>query len=239
MSQLLSRLYGQKLGAADGDVGRVCDFHLDEQTWSLRYLRADGGDWRPGREFLFTARAFGSRAFGRMDADSEVLRVIYNRQKISGSPRLAPPKVKLTREDDEAQQRYYGSPDPWRAGNAADVTGVSDDRSAASSLSGAVWALSLPSTKSMAGYRVSATDGPAGKVVDFLVEPFAWAVEALVVVGGPWYARRQWLLAPSDIVQINHTDGTVEAGRSGDELRRVYSAVSRPASNDAASKRLA
>ena len=38
-----SELKGLKLGARDGEIGRVKDFYFDDQNWVVRYLVADTG----------------------------------------------------------------------------------------------------------------------------------------------------------------------------------------------------
>ena len=50
MLQSIKQLYGNKLGAADGDLGHVKDFYFNDQNWTLRYVVADTGSWLPGRQ---------------------------------------------------------------------------------------------------------------------------------------------------------------------------------------------
>ena len=48
MLQGIKQLYGNKLGASDGDIGHVKDFFFDDQNWAIRYVVADTGSWLPG-----------------------------------------------------------------------------------------------------------------------------------------------------------------------------------------------
>ncbi|MGI9070785.1 MAG: hypothetical protein ACR2JB_05505, partial [Bryobacteraceae bacterium] len=41
-------LNGYKLGARDGEIGKVREFYFDDQSWAVRYLVADTGDWLSG-----------------------------------------------------------------------------------------------------------------------------------------------------------------------------------------------
>jgi len=41
MLRSIKQLYGDKLGASDGDIGHVKDFYFDDQSWVVRYLVAD------------------------------------------------------------------------------------------------------------------------------------------------------------------------------------------------------
>jgi hypothetical protein len=47
MLRSVKQLYGDKLGATDGEIGRVKDFYFDDQNWAVRYLVADTGSWLP------------------------------------------------------------------------------------------------------------------------------------------------------------------------------------------------
>jgi hypothetical protein len=60
MLQSIKQLYGNKLGASDGDIGHVKDFYFDDQNWAVRYVVADTGSWLPGRQVLISPHAFGS-----------------------------------------------------------------------------------------------------------------------------------------------------------------------------------
>jgi len=54
MLRSIKQLYGNKLGASDGDLGQVKDFCFDDQNRAVRYLVADTGSWLPGRQVLIS-----------------------------------------------------------------------------------------------------------------------------------------------------------------------------------------
>ena len=60
MLQSIKQLYGEKLGASDGEIGQVKDFYFDDQNWVVRYVVADTGNWLTGRQVLLSPHAFGS-----------------------------------------------------------------------------------------------------------------------------------------------------------------------------------
>jgi uncharacterized protein YrrD len=43
---------GHQIQAADGEVGHVQDFIIDDETWTIRYLLIDTGNWWPGTKVL-------------------------------------------------------------------------------------------------------------------------------------------------------------------------------------------
>lgn len=47
---------GYKLHAADGEIGAVEDFIVDDSTWSIQFLVIDTGNWIPGKKVLIAPR---------------------------------------------------------------------------------------------------------------------------------------------------------------------------------------
>jgi hypothetical protein len=45
---------GHHLQAADGEIGHVEDFIIDDETWVIRYLIIDTRNWWPGKKVLFS-----------------------------------------------------------------------------------------------------------------------------------------------------------------------------------------
>ena len=43
---------GYNIHAADGEIGHVKDFLIDDETWAIRYLIVDTGNWWPGKKVL-------------------------------------------------------------------------------------------------------------------------------------------------------------------------------------------
>lgn len=52
--QSTSAVAGYGIEAADGDIGQVDDFIVDQQTWTIRYLEVDTHRWLPGKEVLLS-----------------------------------------------------------------------------------------------------------------------------------------------------------------------------------------
>ena len=47
---------GHHIQAADGEIGHVDDFVIDDKTWAIRYLVVDTVNWWPGKKVLVAAR---------------------------------------------------------------------------------------------------------------------------------------------------------------------------------------
>ena len=214
MLQNIRELYGHKLAALDGDIGHVKDFYFDDSTWAVRYLVADTGSWLTKRLVLLTHHALGNHAFGRSDADADVLRVDLTRKQIEESPPIDSHRP-VSRQFEAEYYRYYGWPTYWQAGGMLGVAGFPvvtplltpetlphhghnqrDD-------------IHLRSTKAVTGYHIHATDGPIGSVSSFMVDGKSWAICKLVVETGHWYAGKEILISPSMIDRISYEDSTV------------------------------
>jgi uncharacterized protein YrrD len=47
---------GHTVQAADGELGHVVDFILDDEKWAVRYLVVDIGNWFPGKKVLISPK---------------------------------------------------------------------------------------------------------------------------------------------------------------------------------------
>jgi hypothetical protein len=45
MLRSIKRLFGDKLGGHDREIGHVKDFYFDDKHWAVRYVVADTGSW--------------------------------------------------------------------------------------------------------------------------------------------------------------------------------------------------
>jgi hypothetical protein len=83
MLRSIKQVYGNTLGAPDGEIGQVKDFYFDDQNWTIRYLVVDTGLWLPGRQVLISPHSVG-----RLDHAERVLRVNLTRKQIENSPSI-------------------------------------------------------------------------------------------------------------------------------------------------------
>jgi len=107
MLQSIKQLYGNKLGASDGDLGHVKDFYFEDQNWAVRYVVAETGSWLLGRQVLLSPHAFsGSPPAGK------VMLVNLTRKQIEDSPAVETHKP-MSRQYEQEYHRYYGWPYYW------------------------------------------------------------------------------------------------------------------------------
>ncbi|MBC7979931.1 MAG: hypothetical protein H7Y36_05150, partial [Armatimonadetes bacterium] len=187
MLQSVKHVFGDKLRASDGEIGRLKDFYFDDQNWTVRYVVADTGSWLPGRQVLISPRAFG----GLYQAGN-VLDVNLNRKQIEESPSIQSHKP-VSRQYEEVYHRYYGWPYYWQGDAFSGLAGSPILEAAATPLPMVQALVSanygegadahLRSLKDMVGFKVQASDGMIGHVCDFLMDSQSLAIRQLVIKG--------------------------------------------------------
>ncbi len=98
---------GHHIQAADGEIGHVEDFIIDDETWAIRYLVIDTKNWWPGKKVLISPRWIERVSW----EDSKVF-VNLSREAIKRSPEYTE-KSLLTREYEDGLHRHYGHQVYW------------------------------------------------------------------------------------------------------------------------------
>jgi hypothetical protein len=192
MLRSIKQLYGDRLGAVDGEIGQIIDFYFDEQTWSIRYVAVDTGSWLPGRRVLISPHALG-----RLDQAENVQRANLTRNQIENSPSIKSHKP-VSREFESEYCQYFGWPHYWQ--NDADNH--------------------LRRTQAVVGYHLQATDGIVGYVCDFMMDAANWTIGQLVVKTGHRFSGKEVLISTSNVARISYAESTVFANLSKDSIDR-------------------
>ena len=213
MLRNLKPLYGDKLGALDGEVGHVKDFYFDDQSWAVRYVVADTGSWLTGRQVLISPHAFGN-----LHQAGKLLLVNLRRKQIEDSPSIETHKP-VSRQYEEEYYRYYGWPFYWQGGS---LWGMSELPTAALPVmppQGEPTTASRPqserpdahlrSTRAVTGYHLQTSDGVVGHVCDYLVDPQTWAIRELVIKIGHRFSGREVQIPTSQVERISYDASTV------------------------------
>jgi len=217
----LKQIRGHKLAAADGAIGHVSDFYFDDQTWAIRYLVADTGNWLTGRQVLLSPHAFG-----HLDHDGKVLTINLTRKQIEHSPSIDAHRP-VSRQYEQNYYNYYGWPNYWEGGG---LWGASEYPAftplarpyAFESYNYPQWDdIHLRSTNVVTGYGIQATDGALGSVSGFLVDQKRWRIRELAVETGHWYSGKEILITPDKIEHISYGESKVFVKLSKADLERT------------------
>jgi uncharacterized protein YrrD len=84
MLRSTKQMYGDKLRAKDGEIGHIKDFYFDDQSWVVRYLIADTGEWLAGRMVLISPHVLTN-----FDLDGVCRVVNLTRMQIETSPPIS------------------------------------------------------------------------------------------------------------------------------------------------------
>lgn len=98
---------GHHVQAKDGEIGHVDDFIIDDETWAIRYLVIDTGNWRPRKKVLI-APQWIERVSWR---ESKVF-VNLLRDAIGKSPEYTEEAL-LTRDFEYGLYQHYNRPGYW------------------------------------------------------------------------------------------------------------------------------
>jgi hypothetical protein len=98
---------GYTTQASDGEIGHVDDFMGDDETWELRYMVVDTGNWLSGKKVLVAPRWISKVTW----AESQVY-VDLPRDIIEGAPPFDP-YTPISRDYEAQLHNYYQQPPYW------------------------------------------------------------------------------------------------------------------------------
>ncbi len=204
-------IIGRHIGAIDGDIGRVRDLYFDDQSWMVRYLVADLGNWLPGRQVLLSPAAAGG-----LREDRKHILVQLTRQQISDSPD-ASTDIPVSRQHEAQLAAYYGWPTYWAippyAGEpyATPVAAQTPEQQA-------LHDPHLRSFDEVHGYRISTRDGEIGHVVDLFLDP-DWVIRFLEVSTRTWLHGKKVLVPRRWVVDISWEMRVVGVDMTAEQIR--------------------
>ena len=213
MLRSLKQLYGNKLGASDGEIGHVKDFYFDDRHWTVRYVVADTGSWLPGRQVLISPHAFGG-----LHQDGKVLRANLTRKQIEDSPSIESHKP-VSRQYEEEYYRHYGWPCYWQGGGVWGMSGFPIVQLPAEPLPSESATASGPqpkrsdahlrSAQAVNGYEIKASDGMIGYICDFMMDVQSWTIRQLVIKTGHRFSGKEVQIPTGTVDRISYEESTV------------------------------
>jgi len=98
---------GHHIHAADGGIGHVEDFVIDDEIWAIRYLVIDTKNWWPGKKVLVSPRWID-----RVSWSESKLFTSLSREVIKQAPEYTADSL-LTRDYESGLHRHYDRPGYW------------------------------------------------------------------------------------------------------------------------------
>jgi hypothetical protein len=97
----IAAVTGYHIHAADGEIGHVEDFLVDDAGWSIRYITIDTRNWWPGERVLISPRSVRE-----IDWADGSIQLNVNRQKVKDGP-LLESAMTVDRAYEEKYRAYY------------------------------------------------------------------------------------------------------------------------------------
>ena len=102
-----SEVSGYHIQATDGEIGRIEDFIIDDETWTIRYLIIDTVNWWSGKKILLSPQWIQRVSFG----ESKVF-VTHSRETIKRAPEYTDESL-LTLDYETKLHLHYNSQGYW------------------------------------------------------------------------------------------------------------------------------
>jgi sporulation protein YlmC with PRC-barrel domain len=203
-----SALKGYRIEAQDGRIGTVKDVLFDDQTWRVRWLVVDAGNWLTGRKVLIQPSCVL-----KADYVSQTLPVALTRAQVKDSPPIEQ-DLPVSMQMESSLYDYYGWDPVW----GGSIFGAGTMTRAVGAPYGAGLAVREPalgeirredgdpylrSVDAVTGYHIHAKDGFIGHVEDFLIDGENWGVRYLVVDTKNWWPGRHVLISPTAVTDMS------------------------------------
>lgn len=226
MLRSVKELHGYNVFATDGDFGKVHEFLFDDQSWTIRHLVIDTGNWLPGRKILITPDQLD-----KPEWSDKQFPVKLNKKQIENSPPIEEDEP-VSRQHEEALSKYFDMRPYWTGGvmggayvaptNVGDQSGTSVR---ANQKKGAVAEEEKPkdpnlrSTKEVREYTIEASDGDIGHLEDFIVDDDTWIIRYIVVETKNWLPGKKVLVPIPAIKTINWAEVHVRLDMTRQQIK--------------------
>ena len=216
-------LQGYPIHATDGEIGTVDEFYFDTETWTIRYLVVDTGNWLPGRRVLISPISISG-----IDQTAKTFSARMTKEQVKNSPDIDTHKP-VSRQHEMEYFNYFGSPYYWHGGGLWG-TGYFPSALTTATAFGAVTVAEPPpptdqadshlrSTNVVRKNYLEAADGELGHVDDFMIDDETWAIRYLVVDTRNWWPGKKVLVPPQWIERLNWEDSKVNVGLQREAIK--------------------
>jgi hypothetical protein len=211
MFRSLGDLIGASMIATDGEIGRICNFLFDDQSWKIRYSVVDVGRWLTRREVVISVSVID-----QPDWKTKTLRARLTKEQLRNGPDVDSKKP-VSRQQEIAMREYFGWPAYWDtivdkvfppslipAGREFPVHTEEDNH--------------LRSWEDVIGYEVWASDSVVGCLESFVVDDAVWHIGYLDVKTGEGLQSRSVLVPTSWVKSISWADHHVNLQGSRERI---------------------
>jgi uncharacterized protein YrrD len=219
MLRSVKEMLGYTIRATDGEIGQVHDLYFDDQTWMVRYLVVDTGNWLLGRRVLLSMTCLG-----QPDWEQHAFPVSLTRRQVEHSPHVDTDKPVSRQKEDELTQHYgwmpyWGVSDPMLgAGGAVAWTPITvQTEQEPNEQQGDSH---LRSVREVMGYHIQAVEGLAGQIDDFVVSSESWAIRYIIADTGSWLMGKKVQFAPQWVSKVSWVERQIHVALAQETVKR-------------------
>jgi sporulation protein YlmC with PRC-barrel domain len=103
----IAAIIGYHIHASDGELGHVQDLLVDDDNWSIRYIKVDTGNWLAGKIVLIAPRSVQE-----IDWALRLARLAVDRGRVKSSPPYDP-SMTVDGAYEQKFRAHYNLPEPW------------------------------------------------------------------------------------------------------------------------------
>jgi uncharacterized protein YrrD len=212
MLRAASHFIGQKVLAADGEIGVVKDIYFDKRSWTLRYCVVEIGPWLEKRQVLLIPSSLN------LDQDHSRLETLLTKAQVAESPSAAS-DMPVSRQYENRLHDYYGWTPYWNLQGTArqnlftHIVPLPPSRQELLDWKGLMEAKrrmeanpDLHSLREVKGYHIKATDGELGSLEDVLFDTRSYRIMHIVADTINWWPSRSVVLPRHVIKTISWQD---------------------------------
>ena len=205
--------------AADGKIGPYEDIYFDAYRFAVRFLLVDTQQWLPERKVILSPFTVGA-----IDDQNQLVYIELAQHQIKNSPPLATDQP-VSRQYEEQYFKYYGWPPYWDSLSwpntlrvrASDISASLPHRTLSSHIEN-----NLHRASKILGYSVALTEGPIGKLNDFVIDTHYWVVRYMEIDTRNWLDHKNFsLITPSMILGIDWPEKRISVDVSRKTLQNA------------------
>lgn len=223
----IKELRSSRLKARDGEFGHIKDLYFDDESWVVRYLVADTGNWLPGRQVLISPFAVQSLSSGEHHA----VELNLTKKQIEESPSIETHRP-VSRQFELEYYRYYDWPvywsGPWAWGpvpypDGSTLGAIPVPPSAQPETEKAPQGEDkhLRSVSEVGGYTIQALDDHFGHIESFILEEQDWAIRYLVADTRNWLPGKRVLIPAQWISSVSWDESKVYVDLDRETVKRA------------------
>lgn len=219
MQVYADQLLGFSVAAADGEIGTVKDIYFDDNTWTVRYLIVETGNWLFRRSVLLSPSAAGAK----VKTNARLLQVNLSREQVKSSPDIDT-DMPVSRQQESSLFDHYSWPAFGRAGLGWPTTGLVKGASALVNKAEVQQDFDphLRSFRHVSQYEVYNEDGRIGLVKDLVIDFSSWSIPYLVLDDVSTSDKERVVIGTSSILSIDWHTFQVRVALNHEDLQKAF-----------------